>query len=190
MAGGPLEDYMRNGISDGSAAVALLEAVRVGANKPLLGNVVRAMTSDSGPQPFVEMSMVLVAERDGEVVGAVYSLPPMNFISQILDAGVDPSHALMCALAAAKVKALAVDPAAAGAGIASALLRAAVQVYDRAGFHLVYGSFNVGSGLERFYAARSFEILPAGTGVPMYAILGSPAMLAADPGEQMFARWR
>lgn len=75
-------------------------------------------------------------------------------------------------------------------GIATRLLQTVVQIYDRIGFYLIYGTFDIGSGLETFYCARGFQTMPLGQGARMDAIIGYPATLEAGPGEQMFARWR
>jgi len=103
---------------------------------------------------------------------------------------VPPLQALIAARAAIKIKALAVDPAHRGHGVASALLAGCVRIYDQLDYHLLYGSFAVGSGLDTFYAARGFTVLPTDDGIPMDVILGWPVRLCADPTEQLFARWR
>lgn len=148
------------------------------------------MLDGAGTRPFLGMSMVLVAERSGRVVGALYSLPPLGYMTQLVNAGV-PAHAAMAvSTAVVKIRALAVDPQARGCGIATRLLQTAVQVYDRIGFYLVYGNFDIGSGLESFYQARGFQILQPGQSADMIAIIGYPVTLEAGPGEQMFVRRR
>jgi GNAT superfamily N-acetyltransferase len=189
MAGGPVEDQMQAGLKDSVAATALLRALQAGSKNPLIRQVTNVLKG-AGPQPFVGMSMVLVAVQSDQVVGALYSLPPLNFISQLVNAGVPAPAAMMSSTAVAKIRALAVDPQARSLGIASHLLETAVQLYDRIGFYLLYGYFDLGSGLETFYSARGFQIMPIGQGVNMDPIVGYPATLDAGPGEQMFARWR
>lgn len=134
--------------------------------------------------------MALVAERDCRVVGALYALPPGGFITSIIEAGVDVPHAVVVALAAIKIKAVAVGQEHRGAGIASALLAECARLYDQLGYHLLYGSFAVGSGLESFCAARGFHIVPVGEGIPMEVIIGRPVRLSTEDHEQLFARWK
>lgn len=189
MAGGSLEDQMRTGITDSATAGALMQALRVNSKSPLLQQVAQVLNG-AGTRPLLGMSMVLVAERSGKVVGALYSLPPLGYITQLINAGVPARAGMAVSTAVVKIRALAVDPQARGCGIATRLLQTAVQVYERIGIYLVYGTFDIGSGLESFYQARGFQILQSGHGVDMTAIIGYPATLEAGPGEQMFARWR
>jgi GNAT superfamily N-acetyltransferase len=99
-------------------------------------------------------------------------------------------HALMSMVAVAKIKALAVDPPARGQGIAAALLRRAVQLYRQLGFHILYGQFPEGSGLERFDARNGFQVLGQGEGAEVGLLLtGVPMTLRAGPRERMFQRW-
>jgi GNAT superfamily N-acetyltransferase len=187
--GGPLGDPMRKAIEDGTASNALLTAARTGNHKALIEPVTQAaMTGD--PAILSEVSLALVAEREGRVVGELNAIAPTAFIGQLIEGGMDPVRASICALAVTKIKSLAVEPDSRGLGIASALLDASTRVFDEAGFLVQYGSFANGSGLETFYAARDFNILPPGKGISLWVVFGSNVMLAADPTEQMFARSR
>lgn len=185
--GGPLDDGMHAAIEAGTASSALLAALREG-NSALLNPAARA-ASGSGSQPLGELSLALVAVREERVVGALYALPPGSYIAQLVDQGVPLTQAMVTAVAVAKIKALAVEPAYRGRGVASALLAHAVRLYDQLGFHLLYGFFAADSGLGAFYQDRGFEIAPPGQGISMEVILGVPAALGAGPGERLFARW-
>jgi len=188
-AGGPFEDDMRAGITDGDTATALVRCLHTGNKTPLTQQVAKVLAG-AGTQPFIGLSMVLVAVRFNEVVGALYSLPPLGYITQLVNAGIPPASAMAVAPAVAKIRALAVAPEARGLGIATHLLQAAVSIYDRIGLYLIYGIFDIGSGLEAFYAARGFQIVPLGERTDMAAIVGWPVTLEPGPGEQAVTRCR
>lgn len=186
--GGYLDDQMRTAIEDGTASTALLSALN-GNAKALLESAARwAITGD--PTPMAGLSIALVAEHDKRVIGALFALPPGNFISSLVDAGVEPMRAAVVAIAAIKIKAVAVESEYRGHGIASALLDACGRLYDQLGYHLQFGNFAVGSGLETFYADRGFHIVPVGEGIPMEVIIGRPFSLDSGPTEQQFFRWK
>ncbi|MGH3219408.1 MAG: GNAT family N-acetyltransferase [Streptosporangiaceae bacterium] len=188
VAGGPLDKYMATAIEDGAASKAVLSALRAGTDA-LIEPAARAAAAGS-PAPLTELAIALVAEDGQQIVGTLCALPPGAYIAQLMTNGLEPAHAIVTALAVIKIKALAVDPSHQDRGIASALLAGCRRLYDQLGYHLLFGSFTVGSGLDAFYAARGFEIIPAGGGISMNVLLGQPARLGVDPGEQLFARWR
>jgi GNAT superfamily N-acetyltransferase len=186
--GGPLDEWMHAAIEDGTASAALFAALR-SSNKALIDPASRcAATGD--PTPFTELSLALVAERDEIIVGALYALPPGGFIAEIINQGIEILHAMVVAISVIKIKAVAVDPASRGQGIASALLTGCVRLYDQLGYHLQYGSFAVDSGLETFYSGRGFEVLPVGGSIPLDIIVGQPIRLGTHRTERLFARWR
>jgi GNAT superfamily N-acetyltransferase len=179
---------MHAAIEDGTASAALFAALR-SSNEALIGPVSRcAATGD--PTPFTELSLALVAERDQSIVGALYALPPGGFIVGIINQGIEIPRAMVVAVSVIKIKAVAVDSANRGQGIASALLTGCVRLYDQLGYHLLYGSFAVGSGLETFYSDRGFEVLPVGGSIPLDIIVGRPVHLGTERTERLFARWR
>jgi GNAT superfamily N-acetyltransferase len=186
--GGPLDEYMHDAIENGTASSALLDGLRT-RKEALLMPAARAGAAHD-PSPLTELSVALVAEHSQRITGALYALPPGAVIAQMMEQGVDPPHALIVAAAAIKIKALATAPAHRGGGIASALLASCVRLYDQLGYYLLYGSFATGSGLETFYAARGFDILPAGAGISLENLLGLPIRIGTEPREQFFARWR
>jgi GNAT superfamily N-acetyltransferase len=186
--GGPLDEWMHAAIEDGTASAALFTALRSG-NKALIDPASRcAATGD--PTPFTELSLALVVERDQSIVGALYALPPGGFIAEIINQGIEILHAMLIAVSVIKIKAVAVDPTHRGQGIASALLTGCARLYDQLGYHLLYGSFAVGSGLETFYSARGFEVVPVGGSIPLDIIVDQPVRLGTQRSEQLFARWR
>ena len=186
--GGPLDEWMHAAIENGTASAALFAALR-SSNEALIGPVSRcAATGD--PTPFTELSLALVAERDQSIVGALYALPPGAFIASIIDQGIEIPHAMVIAVSVIKIKAVAVDSANRSQGIASALLTGSARLYDQLGYHLLYGSFAVGSGLESFYSDRGFEVLPVGESIPLDIIVGQPVHLGTLRTERLFARWR
>jgi len=188
MAGGPLGTYMATAIQEGSAAKAVLAALG-GEKQALLEPAGRAL-ADGSPAPLTEIGVALVAEDDQRIVGTLLALPPGNYIGQLVSKGIEPARAIVIALAVINIKALAVDPSYRTCGIASALLTECVHLYQQLGYHLLYGSFRVGSGLDAFYAARGFEILPAGQGIQMDILLGRPARLGTESSEQLFMPWQ
>lgn len=186
--GGPLDEWMHAAIENGTASSALLTALRTNP-KALMDPAARCAVSGD-PTPMTEMSLALVAERDARIVGALYALPPGGFIASVIEAGLEIPQAMVIALAAIKVKAVAVEEQHRGAGIASALLTGCTRLYDQLGYHLLYGSFAIGSGLESFYSARGFQIVPVGQGISLEVIVGRPVALSTDSSEQLFARWK
>ena len=142
------------------------------------------------PAPLTELSLALVAEHGQQLAAALYALPPGAVIAQMMEQGIATPQAVIVAAAAIKIKALATAPAHRGSGIASALLASCVRLYDQLGYYLLYGSFVTGSGLETFYAARGFEILPVGAGISLENLLGLPIRIGTEPSEQFFTRWR
>lgn len=79
-------------IKDGSASGARLTSLRTGDRKPLLGPVTQAaMTGD--PAILSEVSISLVAEREGRVVGELNAIAPTAFIGQLIKGGMDPARA-------------------------------------------------------------------------------------------------
>lgn len=185
--GGPLGDPLRKAIEGGTAGGTLIQTLRTGDKQLLNGPVVQAaVTGDPGI--LSELSLALVAEQHGRVVGALNAIPPSGFIGELIEGGMEPVRAAISVLAVTKIKSLAVEPDCRGLGIASALLRSCTGIFDQAGFLVQYGSFARGSGLEGFYRARGFEVLPIGAGLDLWVVFGSRIMLSAGPGEQMFTR--
>lgn len=51
------------------------------------------------------------AEQDGQIVGALCALPPVEFIRHAVEQDVGPAQAIISGVVVTKVQALAVDPA-------------------------------------------------------------------------------
>jgi GNAT superfamily N-acetyltransferase len=186
--GGPLDEYMHGAIDRGTASTAVLEALASG-NEALLDPAAR-FASNGDPTPMAELSTAMVAEVDSQVVGALYALAPGSFIWHCTEQGMPLAHAAVVSTAAVKIKALAVEPDWRGGGIASALLSACTDVYDRLGYFMQYGSFDANSGLGAFYRARGFDLVPHNEGIDMYVFTGVKSWIGADGNEQLFVRWR
>jgi GNAT superfamily N-acetyltransferase len=123
-------------------------------------------------------------------VAALCAAPPVAFIGQLMERGLDPPHAIGTSMATMKIEAVAVDPAYRGQGIASVLLGGCIALFDLLEYLLLFGLFQPGSGLAGFYSARSFDVAPAGHGVDVEVIVGRACLLSNESGGQLFMRWR
>jgi GNAT superfamily N-acetyltransferase len=185
--GGPLDEWMHGAIQDGTAGAALRAAARTGP--AALRDPVARFAATGDPTPMTELSLALVAEHEGRMVGALYALPPGRVIATCLQQGVPMANAASVALAAIKIKALAVEPEHRASGIATALLSGCTRLYQHLKYVLLYGSFAASSGLGAFYRDRGFEVLKVGESISIDAIVGVPASIGTDPTEQFFVRW-
>ena len=179
---------MAAAIEEGAAAKAVLAAL--GGDKQALIEAAGRAVAAGSPAPLTEMGIALVAIDGATLVGTLYAMPPGNYIGQLVARGIEPARATVIALAVVNIKALAVDPAYRGCGVASSLLAECVRLYSQLGYRLLHGSFDSDSGLEAFYAARGFEIVPLGSSIQMDILVGQPARLGAEPGERIFMRWQ
>lgn len=99
-------------------------------------------------------------------------------------------NVLVAAQAIIKIKGVAVDPAARGAGLGTALIKRCVQLYRQLGWFVIYGQFDAKSGLDTDYAQRGFEILAAGEPLRLEPLLGFPLDIQPTPSERLFVRWQ
>ena len=106
MAGGPLDEYMTAAIEGGTAAKAVLSALHAGTDALIQPAARTAASGDPGP--LTELAVALVAEDGQRIVGAL-SLPPGGYIAQLISKGIEPAGTIAVALAAIKIKALAVQ---------------------------------------------------------------------------------
>ncbi|MCH7230277.1 GNAT family N-acetyltransferase [Glycomyces sp. L485] len=140
---------------------------------------------------LVKLSVVLVVvDRDRNLVGAAEAVPPGSIIAKATEAGVDRTHALLAALVLVKVRRLAVLPDHRGRGLATALLRCCTRLYFQLGYQLAYGQFDADSAhLTDFYGANGFEVLPSEQAISLEARLTLPIHLGANRGEHLFYQW-
>lgn len=188
MAGGRLDDQIAAAIEDGTAGAALVRALQ-GGRDAVTRAAAEALCAGN-PAPLSELAAILVAERGGQLVAALCAVPPVAFIGQLMERGLDPPHAVVTSLAMMQIEAVAVDPVYRGQGIASALLGGCVTLFDLLEYLLLFGMFRAGSGLAGFYSARGFDVAPPGHGVDVEVIVGRPCLLSNESGEQLFMRWR
>jgi hypothetical protein len=187
-AGGLLDDQIVAAIEDGTAGAALVRGLQSG--RDAVTRAAAEALSTGTPAPLSELAAILVAERGGQLVAALCTVPPVAFIGQLMEGGLDPPHAIVTSLAMMKIEAVAVDSAHRGQGIASALLGGCVALFDLLEYLLLFGTLQPGSGLAGFYSARSFDVAPAGHGMDVDVIVGRPCLLSSQSGEQLFMRWR
>jgi hypothetical protein len=186
-AGGRLDDQIAAAIEDRTSGAALVRAVQTGRDE--LTRAAAEALSTGNPAPLSKLAAILVAERGGQLVAALCTVPPVAFISQLMERGLDPPYAIATTLAMMKIEAVAVDPAYRAQGIASALLGGCIALFDQLEYLLLFGTFQPGSGLADFYSARDFDVAPAGHGVDVEVIVGRPCLLSNESGEQLFTRW-
>jgi GNAT superfamily N-acetyltransferase len=111
-------------------------------------------------------------------------------LAQVIAKGVPAEQATVGAVAVVKIRAVAVDERARGLGLGSAMIRRCLQLYFQLGYHVAYGRFRSGSGLETYYARRGFEVREEGEGLNLTMNLGLPFGIHAEPGERLFVHWR
>jgi hypothetical protein len=187
-AGGELDEQIPAAIEDGTAGSALARALDGGREA-----VTRAAAESlcgGTPAPLARLAAILVAEHGGQVVAALCAVPPIGFISQLMDQGIGAPHAIGASMAMTKIEVVAADAVRRGQGIASALLGGCVAVYDKVGYLLIFGAFQPAVGLAGFFSARGFDVQQPGHGLDMEVIVGQPCLLSSDSGEQVFMRWR
>ena len=97
---------MTAAIEGGTAAKAVLSALHAGTDALIQPAARTAASGDPGP--LTELAVALVAEDGQRIVGALYALPPGGYIAQLISKGIEPARAIAVALAAIKIKALAV----------------------------------------------------------------------------------
>ncbi|NYD51330.1 GNAT superfamily N-acetyltransferase [Actinomadura luteofluorescens] len=126
---------------------------------------------------------MLVAEHpEAGVVGALLVLPPARVLSH---AGLPEMESVFGLLQIIKLKAVAVDPAHRSSGVAAALIAACRQLYTQLGYTLLYGQFEVGSGLETYYRRQRLTVLPEGQGVSL-TMFSVPVGIHTSPTERFF----
>jgi GNAT superfamily N-acetyltransferase len=200
LAGVNLEPEVTAAVATGVAAGALRAAVgsRDAFVRHLADQFFAAQGGDPS-MPFQHVTLVLVADHDDQgVVGAAVAYPPLGVIQQAVQylqrTGADQQQVtqLVCsaAMTIVRIKAIAVTDTMRGRGIGGELLHRCWQVFDHAGYLIVYGQTQDTPQLERFYRRHDFDVLPAGTGYDPWVAFGVHMEVRSDPGERTFIRHR
>ncbi|MGW7359976.1 GNAT family N-acetyltransferase [Streptomyces sp. NPDC054802] len=122
-------------------------------------------------------------------IGALSVTAPWTIIERALEHGYSNVQALPLGVAIAKVHGLAVAEEDRGQGIASFLLKRALQVYDQLDFFLLYGSFETDRDLGAFYKDCGYTVHALGEGF-LLELIDLPFGFHAGPDQCVFTRWR
>ena len=136
------------------------------------------------------MATVIVAEDPtGELVGAMLAAPPFEWFAEVREADVSPLRSSMVMMAGAamlvKLRSLAVDESARGAGIGAALVTDCTNLYFELGYRLAFGQIRLGSGLETYYPKLGFKVLAEREAIRVDTLLRLPNAemgIAPPPG--------
>lgn len=184
-SGVTLEDRLSAAVSDGTLGAAVRKGLS-GGEDALTYELASAMSQEGEgtvEDLLVGLTCVLVAEHpEAGVVGALLALPPARVLSH---AGLPEMESLLGLLQVIKLKAVAVDPAHRSGGVAAALIAACRQLYTQLGYTLLYGQFEVGSGLETYYRRQGLTVLPEGQGVRL-TMFSVPVGIHTAPTERFF----
>lgn len=149
--------------------------------------------------PLQQVTLVLVAEDSTRgVVGVVLANPPINVINQLNNqsrgaaAGRQQVTKILLSgtLGIARIRALAVAEEFRNRGVGGELLRRCWQLFDHAGYPIVYGQAPDTEQLKRFYRSHSFDVLAPGAGWDPWVVFGVHADIRPDTGERVFIRHR
>ncbi|TDB88848.1 hypothetical protein E1264_10135 [Actinomadura sp. KC216] len=181
-----LDGALAAAVTEGRLSAAVMKGLAEGPDALTYEMAVAASPEGEGSveELVIGLTCVLVAEHPGVgVVGTLLALPPARMLSNI---GIPDMESLVGLLKVVKLKAVAVDPAHRGARIAAALIAACRQLYTLLGYLLLYGQFEVGSGLETYYQRQGLTVLKEGQGVPL-TMFSVPAAIYTEPTERFFA---
>lgn len=134
--------------------------------------------------------LLVVTGAEGRIVAVMQSMPVGGIFSQALARGADPIRCVWAASIVVKMQAIVVDPALQGQGIGSRLLDQTLRIHQQLGAHVVYGQFDEGSGLERYYGARGFSVAPAGHDIDLTPVTDLRVAVGAGVGERLFGWWK
>jgi GNAT superfamily N-acetyltransferase len=140
---------------------------------------------EGGPSTMLAgQTVVLVAvDRDRRLVGAVQARPQAEFF---VHNGLTQSQKRDSAVVLKMITGVGVTPSRRNRGIGQALTRASVAVAWRSGCRLIFGQFSASSGLGRFFASCSFQIVDQLSTISLTSS-GLPAEIRPQPGHQLFA---
>ncbi|MDJ0346701.1 GNAT family N-acetyltransferase [Streptomyces sp. H10-C2] len=188
LAGVKLDPYVRKSLDAGSLAAALMTGLD-DSRPAFYTATMRGCATPRLVDGLPCLALLLVAvDASGEVVGVLSGMPSLAVVKMALGCGFTTEQALAMSLAIAKVQGLAIAEHARGQGLAAELLERAWQVYRQLGYAVLYGSFEVGRDLERFYAQQGFTVLGLGGRLSLQP-LNLPFLLHAGNTERMFSRW-
>ncbi|GAA3144171.1 GNAT family N-acetyltransferase [Planomonospora alba] len=191
LAGVEHEDVLLSALRGGALGWLLPLGLSAGrkAMKHRFLETVLERTEEAAAHAMAGLSVpLIVQDRDGHLIGALnaVSLPP-PVVASAADRGVPFEVMIEALTTVVKIRAVAVDEQARGQGIGSALLTRCLQVYFQLGFHLAYGHFRAGSGLEVFYSGCGFDVLAEQSVLDFGVYLGLPFRLLPEEGERIFA---
>ncbi|WP_343948749.1 GNAT family N-acetyltransferase [Spirilliplanes yamanashiensis] len=167
-------------------AQGLLQAHRQRRTEPVL----TGLGAKSADDLMMALSSLLVAvDADGAVAGVLMSLPPVRVLGQAIQAGVPLPEILLAAHTVIKIKGVAVDEAARGHGIGTALINACVQLYTGLGWHAIYGQIDKNSDLEDYYTRLGFTVLASRQGISLAHLVTFPLAIHPLRGERLFVHW-
>lgn len=201
LAGVNLETEVVDAVASDIAAAGLHVAVRAGHDAFLRHIAEQLFAHQGGDQtvPAQHVMLVLVAEHDDQgIVGTAVAYPPVGLLQQLLKhsqrTGGNSKQAAQILysgiLAIVRIKVLAVADGMRGRGIGSALLQRCRQIYDHAGYMIVYGQAQDTPQLGRFYRRHGFDVLAPGAGFDPWVAFGVHAEVRPGSGERTFIRRR
>ena len=165
---------------------AILRALQRGRPRPSLADVPSRNPYDL----TIALSLLLVAEDERRtVVGVLMALPPVRILGQFLQAGVPLPDILAAAQTVIKLKAVAVEPAARGRGIGTALINLCVELYTGLRWRAIYGQIDKRSQLEPYYTQLGFAVLRPREGLDLQHLASFPLAVFPLGGERLFIRW-
>lgn len=141
-----------------------------------------------------EMTIVLVAEVEGQVVGSIMIGPPrfqlVQYVNQCKEQGFkDPdqlhSSVLMLSMGSAKLFSLAVDESARKQGVGKALVNAGFSIFEAGGYGIVWGQCPPSA--RGFYNRLGFEVLPMGHSLELKKESAHWDRISAAGPEHMFS---
>ncbi|MFD0535775.1 hypothetical protein ACFQY7_20540 [Actinomadura luteofluorescens] len=155
-----LEDRLSAAVSDGTLGAAVRKGLS-GGEDALTYELASAMSQEG--EGTVEGLLVGADMRAGRRApggrggGRAAGAAAARVLSH---AGLPEMESVFGLLQIIKLKAVAVDPAHRSSGVAAALIAACRQLYTQLGYTLLYGQFEVGSGLETYYRSSASRCCP------------------------------